>query len=162
VLIRPSTLSFNAAEVALLSAIAGHLGGAIQRDRLRRRAEQAAVVEERQRLARDLHDSIAQSLYSVSLFAQAGWDSVNQKSWRQSKHYLKRLGETARQALKEMRLMIFELHEEMNPDGLVSALESGWKLSSGARGWNVKSARTTCAICPWLSRPSCIVLLRKH
>ncbi len=122
-LIRPSTLSFNAAEIALLASIADHLGGAIQRDYLRRRAEQAVVIEERQRLARDLHDSIAQSLYSVSLFAQAGLDSINQKSLRQSKHYLKRLGETARQALKEMRLMIFELHEAEMIDGLVSMLE---------------------------------------
>ena len=123
-LIRPSTPSFNAAEVALLASIANHLGGAIQHDRLRQRAEQAAVVEERQRLARDLHDSIAQSLYSISLFAQAGLDSVHRKALRQCRHYLTRLGETAQQALKEMRLMIFELREpEAGQDDLAGALE---------------------------------------
>ncbi len=123
-LIRPSTPSFNAAEVALLASIANHLGGAIQNDRWRRRAEQAAVVEERQRLARDLHDSIAQSLYSISLFAQASLDSAHRKALRQCRHYLKRLGETAQQALKEMRLMIFELREpEAGQDDLAGALE---------------------------------------
>lgn len=65
---------FALENIALLSAVAERLGSAIQNRDLRKQAEQAAVLEERQRLARELHDSVTQSLYSLTLLAEAGKD----------------------------------------------------------------------------------------
>jgi PAS domain S-box-containing protein len=86
-------------------------------------AQTRAAVEERQRLARELHDSITQSLYSLTLLAEAGRRFAGQGDLRQAKHHLKRLGETAQQALKEMRLLVYELRPlALQKVGLAGAL----------------------------------------
>ncbi len=100
---------FSAEDIALLVAISDHVGGAVERARLRQRAEEAAVIEERQRLARDLHDSVTQSLYSLVLFAEAGKDALHADNQERASSHLERLRDTAQQALKEMRLLIYEL-----------------------------------------------------
>ncbi len=118
-----SVQKFSAEDIALLAVIADHIGVALETSRLRRRAEQAAVMEERQRLARELHDSVTQALYSLTLFAEAGQDSIHADDLSQAEHYLSRLGETAQQALKEMRLLIYELRPlTLQQEGLVGAL----------------------------------------
>ena len=61
---------FNAEEVALLASIADQIGVAVENARLYQQAERLAVVEERQRLARELHDSVTQSLYSCTLLTE--------------------------------------------------------------------------------------------
>jgi signal transduction histidine kinase len=115
---------FSAEDVALLAAIANHVGAAVEGARLRQRTEEAAVMEERQRLARELHDSVTQSLYSLTLFAEAAQDSIAAADLGQARHYLSRLGETGRQALKEMRLLIYQLHPlALTQEGLVGSLQ---------------------------------------
>jgi PAS domain S-box-containing protein len=114
---------FSAEDIALLAAIANHVGAAVESAQLRQRAEQAAVMEERQRLARELHDSVTQSLYSLTLFAEAGMDSARAADLKQVRYYLGRMGETAQQALKGMRLLIFESRPlALRQEGLVGAL----------------------------------------
>jgi signal transduction histidine kinase len=118
-----SVQKFSAEDIALLAVIADHIGVALETARLRQRAEQAAVMEERQRLARELHDSVTQALYSLTLFAEAGQDSIRAADLPQAEHYLSRLGETAQQALREMRLLIYELRPlTLQQEGLVGAL----------------------------------------
>jgi signal transduction histidine kinase len=114
---------FSAEDIALLAAIANHIGVAIESAQLRQRAEEAAVMEERQRLARELHDSVTQSLYSLTLFAEAAQDSARAADLTQVKRYLSRVSETAQQALKGMRWLIYELHPlALTQEGLVGAL----------------------------------------
>jgi signal transduction histidine kinase len=114
---------FSAEDIALLAAIANHVGVAVESAQLRQRAEQAAVMEERQRLARDLHDSVTQFLFGLTLFAEAGQDSARAADLTQVQHYLGRMAETAQQALKGMRLLIYELHPPaLTQEGLVGAL----------------------------------------
>jgi len=87
-------------------------------------AETLAVVEERNRLARDLHDSVTQSLYSLTLFAEATSEELAGGDVETAKAHLKELRETSRQALQEMRLMVFELRPpELETKGLASALQ---------------------------------------
>lgn len=115
--LRQEGQEFMAEEIARLTTIANQLGTAIESDRLRRRAEQARLLEERQPLARDLHDAVSQSLYSLALFADAARAMGKAGQDERVSHYLERIEQTAHQALKEMRLLIYELRP--------SALEHG-------------------------------------
>ena len=113
----------GADDLELLSAVAGQLGRAVERSRLRRKADQAIVMEERQRLARDLHDSITQLLCSQALLAEASRKFVDAGDGAQASPYLHQLVDTAHQALKEMRLMIYDLRPSaLEKEGLVGAL----------------------------------------
>jgi signal transduction histidine kinase/ActR/RegA family two-component response regulator len=114
---------FSVEEVALLTSIAEHTGMAVENARLRRHAERAAVLAERERLARELHDSVAQSLYSLILLAGAGRDTVKAGQQERVAQYLVRVEEIAHQALKEMRLLVYELRPAaLERDGLAVAL----------------------------------------
>ena len=77
------------------------------------RSEQAqrdvAVLEERNRLARELHDSVTQALYSLTLFAEAGSRFGKEGDLERGIHFMTRISETSQQALKEMRLLVYEL-----------------------------------------------------
>jgi signal transduction histidine kinase len=126
---------FSAEDIALLAAIANHVGVAVESAQLRQRAEQAAVVEERQRLARDLHDSVTQFLFGLTLFAEAGQDSARAADLTRVQHYLGRMAETAQQALKGMRLLIYELHPPaLAQEGLVGALRQRLEAVEGRAG----------------------------
>lgn len=110
-------------QLALFVAIADQLGLAVERARLYKQAEQAAILEERQRLARELHDSVTQSLYSLTLFAEAGRELAGQGDLEAVLHQLARIGATAQQSLKEMRLLLYELRPvALEQDGLAGAL----------------------------------------
>ncbi len=100
---------FTDEEVLLATSIGVQAAMAIENARLRARAEQTATVEERNRLARELHDSVAQSLYSVTLYAEAAARLVGAGETAGVAEHLRELGTTARDALREMRLLIFEL-----------------------------------------------------
>jgi signal transduction histidine kinase len=115
---------FSAEDVALLASIGDAVGSAVETAQLRQRAEDAAVMDERHRLARELHDAVTQSLYSLMLFAEAGRDSARAGEAALVEDYLDRLGVTAQQALKEMRLLVYELYPlALKQAGLVEALE---------------------------------------
>ena len=115
---------FNTGEVALLASIADEVSLAIENAWLHERTEQLAVMEERNRLARELHDSVTQLLYSLTLFAEAGQRMLKAKDFDRAEQYLHRLGETAQQAHKEMRLLIYELRSPVvEEEGLVNALQ---------------------------------------
>ncbi len=114
---------FKPEEVALLSSLADHIGVAVENAQLRKRAEQVAVMEERRRLARDLHDSVTQSLYSLTLFTAAAQELIQAGEVERSKQHLAEIAEAARQALKEMRLLIYELQPPtLEREGLAGAL----------------------------------------
>ncbi|TNE52320.1 MAG: PAS domain S-box protein [Deltaproteobacteria bacterium] len=116
----PEALPFTRSELTLLTSIAEQTGAVWENARLRKRDQKAAVLEERQRLARNLHDSVTQLLYSMSLLAEAGHRT---QDVGKAQHYLERLGSTARQALKEMRLLIYELRPLLlEKEGLTGAL----------------------------------------
>jgi signal transduction histidine kinase/ligand-binding sensor domain-containing protein len=90
---------------------------------LHRARMESAVAEERGRLARDLHDSVTQSLYSLTLFTEATREMAESGRLDQVKHGLGRSADTALQALKEMRLLVYELRPLALTDaGLVEAI----------------------------------------
>lgn len=68
-----------------------------------------AAFNERQRLARDLHDSVNQSIHSLVLFSETLNAVIEKNRFERVKQIAERLQESARQALKETRLMLYEL-----------------------------------------------------
>ena len=93
-----------------------------QQVELKEAAERAAQ-EERRRLARDLHDAVTQSLYSLSLMAEAARRRVQVGDAQATEEYIMRLGELAQQSLKEMRLLVYELRPSaLERAGLAGAI----------------------------------------
>ena len=88
------------------------------------KAEELAVTQERNRLARELHDSVTQSLHSSTLLAEAGQRLLSSGDIERARRYLIRLGEISQQSLREMRLLVYELRPlELRGVGLVGALQ---------------------------------------
>lgn len=100
--------AFDALDRSSLEIVAEHLAMAIANARLIERSRQFALIEERQRLARDLHDNVTQILSSMSLITQSleeAWQRDPTDGARRSA----RLGELARLAFAELRAMLHEL-----------------------------------------------------
>ena len=126
---------FSVEDVALFASVADHLGGAVENAQLHRRAEEAAVMEERERLARELHDSVTQWLYSLNLFTAAARKMAEAGELDQTKQHLAQMGDTAQQALKEMRLMLYELRPPvLEQAGLMGALRYRLDTVEGRAG----------------------------
>jgi signal transduction histidine kinase len=129
---------FNVEEVALLTTIADQVGVVVESARLHQLAERSAVMEERARLARDLHDSVTQLLYSLNLFAAVGRGAYNQGDLGQVSSCLNDLEMIALQALKEMRLLVYELRPlALAQEGLVGALHQ--RLDAVERRANIRT-----------------------
>lgn len=115
--------AFTDEDVGVLETAADVLASALENARLYQRAQEAAVLEERSRLARDLHDSISQQLFSMTLTAQAARAQLDKNPARAASQ-LERLQETAAAALAEMRALIFQLRPPgLSEKGLITSLQ---------------------------------------
>lgn len=112
----------------LVMAFANHVAVAIENARLHEKAQRLAVLQERQRLARELHDSVSQALYGIALgtrtarrlLAQTQMASESNAALSEPLEYILSLSEGG---LAEMRALIFELRpESLENEGLVAAL----------------------------------------
>jgi signal transduction histidine kinase/putative methionine-R-sulfoxide reductase with GAF domain len=104
----PEPREFSAEEIDLASMFANHVALAIEHDRLDTHSQEAAVSSERNRLARELHDAVTQTLFSASLIAEVLpriWD----KDEEAGRERLDELRGLTRGALAEMRTLLLEL-----------------------------------------------------
>ena len=114
---------FYAEDINLATTFGDHIALALENARLRQAAGRMAVMEERERLSRELHDSVTQSLYSLTLFAETGRRHAQKGNLSEAHDHLRLLGETAQQTLKEMRLMVHQLRPSaLEFEGLIGAL----------------------------------------
>ncbi len=114
--------AFTPHHAALVLAIANQAAIAIENAQLYEQAQELAAVEERQRLARELHDSVSQALYGIALGLHTARIQLDRdpNELPESLDYLLSLAEAA---LDEMRALIFELRpESLESEGLVTAL----------------------------------------
>ncbi|HEX8918682.1 MAG TPA: GAF domain-containing protein, partial [Chloroflexota bacterium] len=114
---------FTERHATLSLAIANQAAVAIENARLYQQAQEVAVLEERQRLARELHDSVSQALYGIALGAKTARSLAESDPARvvEPLEYVLTLAEAG---LNEMRALIFELRpESLESEGLVAALE---------------------------------------
>ncbi|CAG1016084.1 partial Oxygen sensor histidine kinase response regulator DosT, partial [Anaerolineales bacterium] len=96
-------------DVGLMRAFAGQAAVAIDHARLTRQVHEMGIMEERHRLSRELHDSVNQLLYGISLYTEAAQRQIEQGKIMAAQNHLKNIGELVQEALKEMRMLIFEL-----------------------------------------------------
>ena len=107
---------------ALALAIANQAAVALENARLYEQAQELAALEERQRLARELHDSVSQALYGITLGTHTARTLLDRDP-RKVAEPLNYVLSQAEAALTEMRALIFELRpESLENDGLVVAL----------------------------------------
>ena len=126
---------FTEEDVPVMSLFANQAAMAIEHARLQQQAEQLAVLAERQRLARELHDSVTQSLYSVTLYANAAALALAAGKRDVAAGYLQELQETAEEGMRDMRLLIFQLHPPvLEAEGLVAALQARLAAVEGRAG----------------------------
>jgi len=85
---------------------------AVELDRLYQQMQKAAAAEERARLARDLHDSICQSLYGLTLYSHAALRQIKEGDLAAAEAHIRSLDSTSREALGDMRLLIFQLRPQ--------------------------------------------------
>jgi signal transduction histidine kinase len=107
---------FSEEDLELAYTFADQAALAIANDQLRDRAEETAVATERNRLARDLHDAVTQTLFSASLIAEI-LPSVWETDQSEARELLQELRRLSRGALAEMRTLLLELR----PNTLVEA-----------------------------------------
>jgi signal transduction histidine kinase len=119
----PAEPALTEPQLALLRALAGQAAVAIENANLLYQAQEKASLEERQRLARELHDSVSQALYGIALGAKTARSMLERDPARAAEplDYVLAL---ANAGLTEMRALIFELRpESLEQEGIVIALE---------------------------------------
>ncbi len=101
-------LDLKSEDMDLLAAIGGQVGLAAENARLYEHAEESATAAERNRLARDLHDAVSQTLFSATLIADV-LPRIWERDPAEAGRRLEELRHLARGALAEMRALLLEL-----------------------------------------------------
>lgn len=139
------TDAFDESDVAVLQLLANQVAVAIANARLYEQAQSLAALQERQKLARELHDSVSQALYGISLGTRtalgmldgSGLDETQATALQQPLEYTMSL---AKAGLAEMRALIFELRpESLQMEGLVAALTRQVDAMSARHGIEVQT-----------------------
>lgn len=99
---------FTVHHADLILALANQVAIAIENARLYAQAEDMAIATERSRLARDLHDSVTQTLFSASLIADV-LPRLWERKPEEGRRRLEELRQLTRGALAEMRTLLMEL-----------------------------------------------------
>jgi signal transduction histidine kinase len=106
----------------LIEMLAAHAAVAIENARLLERSRELSIVEERNRLARELHDSVSQKLFGLVLGAESAGTLLDRDPGAAAEE-VARLGDLAQEALGELRELIFELRPpSLEEEGLAATL----------------------------------------
>src|SRR5919109_863839 len=113
---------FSAADERLIVLLAAHAAIAIENARLYERSRELSIVEERNRLARELHDSVTQQLFGVVLAAESAGELLARGDGAVAEQ-LERVQALARGAMEELRSVVFELRPaSLEAEGLGQVL----------------------------------------
>lgn len=130
-----ATRTFSDEEINLAQAFARQSALAIANARLQQQAARAALREERTRLARELHDSVTQSLYSLGLLAQSWRLAADADGNAVLSGQYGQVVDISHQTLKEMRLLINQLRlPELEQEGLIAAIQRRLEAVEGRVG----------------------------
>ncbi len=113
---------FDEHDLAVLNALGDQIALTIENARLYTQRKELTRREERNRLARDLHDSVSQNLFSLTLTARGAEALLDHKDTA-ARTYLQEIQQLAQNALHEMRSLIWQLRPEGLEQGLLTSLK---------------------------------------
>lgn len=116
------TQSFSELEIEILEMLAEHISLAIEKICLYYEWQDLLLVEERNRLARDLHDSVNQKLFSLSLLAQGVRETTFHEN-SDTAEAINDIGQLAQETLTEMRTLIWQLRPSGEVRGILGSLK---------------------------------------
>lgn len=120
---------FTPFQISMLAVIGELLGVAVENHHLGLESKKLATVQERHRLARELHDAVSQSVYSLSLFARSARDAQEAGDGEKLAVSLEQLEVNSLAAVREMRLLLYQLRALALEEGdLGKAVESRLEL----------------------------------
>ena len=126
--------NFDERDEKVISVLAAHAAIAIENARLFEASRELSVIEERNRLARELHDAMTQNLFSLSLTAEAAAGSVRSDPAR-AETEIDRVRKLARETQAELRSLVFELRPpDLEADGLVPTVRKDLDVLGRAHG----------------------------
>ncbi|MCT4535101.1 GAF domain-containing sensor histidine kinase [Halodesulfovibrio sp.] len=138
-LISNKETGFDLIDKNIIELFAGQASMALRNATLSEQSDKLVVAEERQRLGRELHDSVTQALYAVTLCADAANRSMSRGMQETAAEQLHALREMAQQAMRDMRSLIFDLHPpELENEGLGGAIQSRMNSVEIRSGLNAK------------------------
>jgi signal transduction histidine kinase len=115
---------YNPEMVRLVKAYANQTAVIVENSWLYRQAKAAAAAEERSRLARELHDSVTQSLYGLALYAKAAQSALAAGKVDVATKHMEEVQASAQEGMADLRLLIFELRPILlETKGLIAALD---------------------------------------
>jgi PAS domain S-box-containing protein len=134
--------SYRPEEIELTQALAHQVMLALQLNEFAEQGHRAAVFEERNRMARDIHDTLAQGFTGVIVQLEAAEDAISCGRQKEADKHLHRAAGLARQSLKEARRSVHALR----PDALER--DNFWEALKGIiKGTTAGTAlHTTCEL----------------
>lgn len=115
---------FHRQEIILAQALARHVSLALQLSRLAAEGQQNTLLQERNRVAREMHDTLGQSFTGILLQLEAAEDILTENP-QATRNHLKRARDLARESLAEARRSVWALRPRALEDGdLASALRN--------------------------------------
>ncbi len=143
------TDAFDEEDLSTSQTLADQLAIAIENARLYQQAEELATMKERQRLARDLHDAVSQTLFSASLIAEV-LPRLWERNPEEARKRLEEIRQLTRGALAEMRTLLLELRPaaltDAEPGDLLRQLAES--INSRARIPVIVDIQGHCALPP--------------
>ncbi|RKS79148.1 histidine kinase/DNA gyrase B/HSP90-like ATPase [Actinomadura pelletieri DSM 43383] len=138
---------FSAEDEELLTLFAAHAAIAITNARLYEHNRELTVVAERNRMARELHDAVAQKLFSLRLTARTA-SALAERDPARTVRELEQVERLAAEALAELRAVIFELRPADLVDGLVASLRKHVEVLDRAHETSVRIAADEAVVLP--------------
>jgi hypothetical protein len=151
-------------EMGMLEVLSGHLSMALERIRLHEEWEALLVDKERNRLARDLHDSVNQKLFALSLTSRGLQEVITGKD-DTIMCAVNELQQLSKEALTDMRSLIWQLRPDHLDQGLAASLAEyaqkiGVNLSIEAP--DVLSVNESCKEALWRIGQEALNNIQKH
>ncbi len=137
---RPGDPSFTSNDETLLTGLANLAAVAIENSHLHLQTEQFARMQERERLAHDLHDTVAQLFYSIGVEAENGLDASHEED--PTRANLEAIHHLATQGSIEVRRAIFALTRSVREEGL------GYVLQTLVEEFQANTGIETCLVLP--------------